>query len=104
MLSPDYFAGANLRNGVIGCGYVGLPLILGFAERGHRVWGSYTDSNKVDKLNAGQSYLKHIPGEKIKQQVDAQLFAATSDFPSYERSTQFSSACLRHLMTGGSPT
>lgn len=79
-LSPDYFKGANLKIGVIGCGYVGLPLILGFAERGHRVWGFDTDSTKVEKLNAGQSYLKHIPGEKIKRQVDAHHFVATSDF------------------------
>jgi UDP-N-acetyl-D-glucosamine dehydrogenase len=78
--SPDYFKGSNLKIGVIGCGYVGLPLILRFAERGHFVWGFDNDPTKVEKLNAGQSYLRHIPAEEIKRHVDGQHFVATSDF------------------------
>src|SRR5271157_1989561 len=78
--SPEYFKGSNLKIGVIGCGYVGLPLILRFAGRGHVVWGFDTDPTKVEKLNAGQSYVRHIPSEEIRRQVNSQHFAATSDF------------------------
>jgi UDP-N-acetyl-D-glucosamine dehydrogenase len=77
---PEYFKGAQLRVGVIGCGYVGLPLGLRFAEAGHRVIGFDTDPNKVSKLNEGQSYIGHIPSSKIQQHVRSKLFSATSDF------------------------
>jgi UDP-N-acetyl-D-glucosamine dehydrogenase len=57
-----------------------LPLILRFAERGHFVWGFDTDPTKVEKLNGGQSYLRHITAEEIKRHVDGRHFVATSDF------------------------
>jgi UDP-N-acetyl-D-glucosamine dehydrogenase len=78
--APEHFNGSNLKIGVIGCGYVGLPLILRFAERGHVVWGFDTDPTKVEKLNAGQSYVRHISAEEIKRHIDSQHFFATSDF------------------------
>src|SRR5271166_1328996 len=77
---PEYFKRSHLKIGVIGCGYVGLPLILRFTERGHTVWGFDTDPTKVKMLNAGQSYVRHIPSEEIRRQVNSQHFAATSDF------------------------
>ena len=77
---PEYFQGAELRVGIIGCGYVGLPLALRFAEAGHRVLGFDTDPAKVAKLNQAQSYIEHIPGKKIQQYVQSQHFAATGDF------------------------
>jgi UDP-N-acetyl-D-glucosamine dehydrogenase len=77
---PEFFAGKGIRIGIIGCGYVGLPLALRFADVGHRVTGFDTDRNKVEKLNAGQSYIQHIPAEKIRQHVQAKHFDATSDF------------------------
>src|SRR4030088_3565304 len=77
---PEYFKGAQLRVGIIGCGYVGLPLGLRFAEAGHRVTGFDTDPNKVDKLNRGQSYIQHIPQNKIQQFVQSKHFGATADF------------------------
>jgi UDP-N-acetyl-D-glucosamine dehydrogenase len=77
---PEYFKGAQLKVGVIGCGYVGLPLGLRFAEAGHRVIGFDTDPNKVSKLNDGQSYIGHIPSAKIQQHVRSKLFSATTDF------------------------
>jgi len=77
---PEYFKGAQLRVGIIGCGYVGLPLALRFAEAGHRVLGFDTDPVKVEKLNRGQSYIQHIPQNKIQQFVQSRHFAATSDF------------------------
>jgi UDP-N-acetyl-D-glucosamine dehydrogenase len=77
---PEYFKGSQLRVGIIGCGYVGLPLGLRFAEAGHRVTGFDTDPAKVDKLNRGQSYIQHIPTTKIQQFVQSKHFSATNDF------------------------
>lgn len=77
---PEYFKGSQLRVGIIGCGYVGLPLGLRFAEAGHRVIGFDTDAHKVSKLNEGQSYIGHIPSAKIQQHVRSKLFSATSEF------------------------
>src|SRR6202051_4049227 len=77
---PEFFKGSQLKVGVIGCGYVGLPLGLRFAEAGHRVKGFDTDTNKVSKINDGQTYIAHIPSTKIQQHVRAKLFSATSDF------------------------
>jgi UDP-N-acetyl-D-glucosamine dehydrogenase len=76
---PEFFGG-SLRVGIIGCGYVGLPLALRFAEAGHRVVGFDTDPKKVETLNAGQSYIRHIPTTKIQQHVQSKHFAATTDF------------------------
>jgi UDP-N-acetyl-D-glucosamine dehydrogenase len=65
--------------GIIGLGYVGLPLVLRYSEVGCKVLGIDIDGSKVNKLNAGDSYIEHISGEKIKQAVDVG-FEATSDF------------------------
>jgi UDP-N-acetyl-D-glucosamine dehydrogenase len=78
--TPDFFAGKDIRIGIIGCGYVGLPLALRFADVGQRVTGFDTDLAKVTKLNAGQSYIQHISADKIKQHVHAKHFDATTDF------------------------
>ncbi len=77
---PEYFKGAHLKVGVIGCGYVGLPLGLRFAEAGHRVIGFDVDKSKVEKLNRGESYIQHIPAAKIRQYVASKHFSASSEF------------------------
>src|SRR6202789_4375434 len=77
---PDFFAGKDLKIGIIGCGYVGLPLALRFADVGHRVTGFDTDQEKIKKLNAGQSYIQHIPADKIQHHVQGKRFDATTDF------------------------
>src|ERR1700692_3479187 len=77
---PEFFKGSQLRVGIIGCGYVGLPLGLRFAQAGHRVTGFDTDPVKVDKLNKGQTYIQHIPQNKIQQFVQSKHFGATTDF------------------------
>src|SRR5580658_1754700 len=77
---PEFFAGKDLQIGIIGCGYVGLPLALRFADVGQRVVRFDLDQAKVEKLNAGQSYIQHIPAEKISQHVHGKHFCATSDF------------------------
>ncbi|MGH9733106.1 MAG: nucleotide sugar dehydrogenase [Candidatus Acidiferrales bacterium] len=78
--TADFFAGKGIKVGIIGCGYVGLPLALRFSDVGQRVTGFDLDKTKVDKLNAGQSYIQHIPAEKIRQHVEAKHFDATTDF------------------------
>lgn len=77
---PEFFQGKGLKVGIVGCGYVGLPLALRFAESGHIVMGFDTDPVKVEKLNAGQTYIQHIPADKIAEFVKARKFSATADF------------------------
>lgn len=69
---------------VIGLGYVGLPLILGFADAGFPVLGLDVDGEKIKKLKAGESYIKHITSESVaaamgkgKFQVDSSLASIT---------------------------
>ena len=66
--------------GIIGLGYVGLPLALAFAKKGIKSIGFDVDETKIPKINNGESYIKHIGSEKIKNAVEKKLFSATSDF------------------------
>jgi len=66
--------------GVIGLGYVGLPLVIRFAEEGFRVLGFDIDPRKVDKLNRGRSYIRHIPGEKIAKLTRSGRVEATTKY------------------------
>ena len=59
----------SAKLGVIGLGYVGLPLIRAFIQAGFHTLGFDIDQTKVDKLKAGQSYIKHIPAEWIAKTV-----------------------------------
>jgi UDP-N-acetyl-D-glucosamine dehydrogenase len=65
--------------GVIGLGYVGLPLVLRFGEVGFRVMGFDIDAAKVKQLNDGASYIEHVPGPRVQALVASHRFAATSD-------------------------
>jgi len=65
--------------GIIGLGYVGLPLMLRFNEVGYRVLGLDIDPRKVESLNSGQSYIEHISAQAIGKALE-QGFAATTDF------------------------
>ena len=65
---------------IAGLGYVGLPLMLRFAEVGYRVLGFDIDREKVDRVNAGESYFAHIPAEKVAKPRAAGLIEATDDF------------------------
>ncbi len=78
--TPEFFAGKGIKIGIIGCGYVGLPLALRFSDVDQRVTGFDLDKSKVEKLNAGQSYIQHIAAEKIREHVQAKRFDATTDF------------------------
>ncbi|MEW6375072.1 MAG: nucleotide sugar dehydrogenase [Thermodesulfobacteriota bacterium] len=66
--------------GIIGMGYVGLPLVLRFCEEGFRVLGFDVDSKKVTTLKKGKSYLKSIPSSRISQWVRSGLLDVTDDF------------------------
>lgn len=70
----------SVNVGVIGLGYVGLPLSLTFLRNGIRVTGFDLDSVKIEKLNRGESYIKHIAPDDIKKFKDKGLFNATDDF------------------------
>ena len=65
---------------IIGLGYVGLPLGLQFAKSGCRVLGLDIDPGKIKEIEAGRSYIRHIPGEDVSAQVKAGRFSASSDF------------------------
>jgi UDP-N-acetyl-D-glucosamine dehydrogenase len=65
---------------IIGLGYVGLPLALQFARSGVRVLGLDIDAKKVRALNAGRSYIQHVPAGEIKKLVRAGKFSASTDF------------------------
>ncbi|MEE9117561.1 MAG: nucleotide sugar dehydrogenase [Calditrichia bacterium] len=66
--------------GIVGLGYVGLPLLMEFVEQGFTTVGFDIDNKKVDRLNKGQSYIKHIADARIATVVESKLFGATSDF------------------------
>ena len=69
-----------MKIAVIGLGYVGLPLSLQFARCGVEVLGLDIDEGKTRALNAGQSYIKHITGAAVQEQVEARRFMASTDF------------------------
>jgi UDP-N-acetyl-D-glucosamine dehydrogenase len=66
--------------GVIGLGYVGLPLVREFTRGGMRVLGFDIDEGKVKALKAGRSYIEHIPSSTVREMVKGGRFEATSDF------------------------
>jgi UDP-N-acetyl-D-glucosamine dehydrogenase len=71
--------GKNALIGVIGLGYVGLPLARAFAEKAYRVLGFDTDHRKIEKLRAGRSYIGHISDDTIGQ-MRSLGFDATDEF------------------------
>jgi UDP-N-acetyl-D-glucosamine dehydrogenase len=70
----------NTTIGIIGLGYVGLPLMLRCAESGFSVIGFDIDANKIDQLNQGKSYIRHIDNDRITQIWQSQQYQTTTDF------------------------
>jgi UDP-N-acetyl-D-glucosamine dehydrogenase len=68
------------RAGVIGLGYVGLPLAVEYARAGFRVTGIDLDVSRVEALNWGRSYIQDVPQELVAQQAESGRLAATTDF------------------------
>jgi hypothetical protein len=83
------------RVGIIGLGYVGLPLVLRFTEAGFSVLGFDVDPEKVSKLNGGESYIRHIPSERVRDLVGAERFEARPISPVWPPSIASSSASRR---------
>jgi UDP-N-acetyl-D-glucosamine dehydrogenase len=54
-----------MKVGIIGLGYVGLPLAVAFAEAGHEVVGLDTDARKIEALREGRSYIEDVPSEAL---------------------------------------
>jgi UDP-N-acetyl-D-glucosamine dehydrogenase len=79
-LLKERIARREFTVGVIGLGYVGLPLALRFGEVGFRILGFDIDPAKVERLNAGQSYIQHVTAERIGGLVGTKAFVATADF------------------------
>jgi UDP-N-acetyl-D-glucosamine dehydrogenase len=69
-----------MKIAVIGLGYVGLPLSFQFARSGVTVLGLDIDTNKVDALNQGKSYIKHITAESVAEATKSGAFSASTDF------------------------
>src|SRR5689334_16920405 len=65
--------------GVIGLGYVGLPLLVEFTSHGFQGTGFEVDEAKANQINAGTSYIGDVPSRKVKEVVDAKLLRATTD-------------------------
>lgn len=76
----DKFLSHDARIGIIGQGYVGLPLALLFSESGLQVTGFDTDDSKIELLNSGGSFIRHIGAERVTTAVAAGSYHATSDF------------------------
>lgn len=70
-------ADREARIGVVGLGYVGLPLAVEFAESGFRVTGVDVDADKVGQINCGCSYIDDVAGERVRRLVETGNFAAT---------------------------
>lgn len=73
------FSDKSAKIGIVGLGYVGLPLMLRYVEVGYSVLGFDIDQLKVDQLNNGRSYIEHIPANQIEKARE-QLFEATTEF------------------------
>jgi UDP-N-acetyl-D-glucosamine dehydrogenase len=70
----------SARVGIVGLGYVGLPLAVEFAQAGFRVTGIDVQQSKVDQLNAGESYIQDIPTDVLRPLVEAGRLEATTEF------------------------
>ena len=70
--------------GVIGLGYVGLPLVKAFNGSGFRVTGFDIDRDKVAQLQSGRSYIRSVPSDAIGEMIDSGRFSATVDFADVE--------------------
>ncbi|HXR98128.1 MAG TPA: nucleotide sugar dehydrogenase [Terriglobales bacterium] len=80
MLTSQSISDRTARVGIIGLGYVGLPLSLVFHKAGFPVTGFDLDPSKVESLARGKSYIKHIDGAAIAGAVQSGAFSATADF------------------------
>ena len=76
----DRLSSRSARVGVVGLGYVGLPLATEFARAGFSVTGIDLDARKVDAVSHGTSYIPDVPSEEVVRLVSNGQLSATTDF------------------------
>jgi UDP-N-acetyl-D-glucosamine dehydrogenase len=79
-LLTDKIRSAQAEVGIIGMGYVGLPLALAFTEKGFHVIGFDKDPQKVNALNKGDNYIDHLDDKRIRSAVESGRLKASNDF------------------------
>jgi len=70
----------SVKVGIIGLGYVGLPLSLTFVDKGITALGFDVDQKKIDLIEKGENYIKHLSEDGVKNAIEKKLFEATTDF------------------------
>lgn len=76
----DRISARTARVGVIGLGYVGLPLVVEFAQGGFNSTGFEVDARKAEAINRGESYIPDVPTSSVAELVAAKRLGATTDF------------------------
>ncbi len=76
----DKIGAHTARVGIVGLGYVGLPLAMEFASAGFDVMGMDVQQAKVETLNTGESYVQDVPTRVLRPFVESGQFRATTDF------------------------
>ncbi|MBI3755489.1 MAG: nucleotide sugar dehydrogenase [Deltaproteobacteria bacterium] len=85
ILLKEKIKNKTARLGIIGLGYVGLPLAMEFAKAGFKVTGFDIDEEKIKKANKGESYIKDIKSAELAKEVKKRNFIATTDFDKLNR-------------------
>ena len=65
----EQIASKQVKIGIVGLGYVGLPLLVAFAKKGFSVLGFDIDSDKINQIQQGKSYIRHVPPENLKSEL-----------------------------------
>src|SRR5476649_2038808 len=79
-LSIDRINSKTITVGIVGLGYVGLPLSLVFAEADVKVIGFDIDDSKISSIKAGRSYIKHLAHDRLQKVIENGKFSATTAF------------------------
>lgn len=76
----DKIRNRTLKSGIIGLGYVGLPLAIEFAKEGVHVFGIDIDASKINAIKKGRSYIQDVSSEALKDLIEKKRLTATTDF------------------------
>ena len=68
----------NINIGIVGMGYVGLPLAKSFVQKGAKVYGFDIDKKKIDKLRIGKSYINYFKNNEIKEMIKKDFIPTTN--------------------------
>jgi UDP-N-acetyl-D-glucosamine dehydrogenase len=99
----NQLAGSQAIVGVVGLGYVGLPLAAVLAKSGYKVIGVDVDPAKVEALNRGESYIEDVPGAVIRGLIEAGTFSASASFSELARADGVSICVPTPLRKTGDP-